>query len=81
MPVLDFILCDLWTYVTFGRAVAICLDQIRFKAMFQTGVATTYTAGGLRHFALCEAPHTLAWVNRASIPHAGCEMGCNQLMT
>src|SRR5215472_6703808 len=37
MPVVDFILCDLWTYVTFGRAVAICLDQIRFKAMFQTG--------------------------------------------
>jgi len=23
MPVVDFISCDLWTYVTFGRAVAI----------------------------------------------------------
>jgi hypothetical protein len=52
MPVLDFILCDLWTYVTFGRAVAICLDQIRFKAMFQTGVATTYTAAGAASFRL-----------------------------
>ena len=29
----------------------------------------------LRHFALemCEVAHTLAWGNRASIPHAGCE--------
>jgi hypothetical protein len=37
----------------------------------------------LRHFALetCEVPHTLAWGNRASIPHASWEMGCNQLMT
>jgi len=33
-------------------------------------------AGGL-----CDVPHTLAWNNRASTRHAGCEMGCTQLMT
>jgi hypothetical protein len=35
----------------------------------------------VRHFWMCEVPHTLAWGYRASTRHAGCEMGCNQLMT
>jgi hypothetical protein len=33
-------------------------------------------AGGM-----CEVNHTLAWNHRASTRHAGCEMGCSQLMT
>jgi hypothetical protein len=50
------------------------------QVLAQTAIATTHPAG-MRHFWMCEVPHTLAWGYRASTRHAGCEMGCNQLMT
>jgi hypothetical protein len=56
------------------------IKHARRQFLAKVAIAATHTAASFR-LEMCEAPHTLAWGNRASIPHAGCEMGCNQLMT
>jgi hypothetical protein len=59
------------------------LDKVaaEFPGVLRDIGAAKWPAASQKCSELCDAPHTPLWSNHASTRHAGCEMGCTQLMT